>query len=1639
MGEITKVLMDNGTTEYKISGIDSNGIYDITRNGQAISSNTVSLNYNDIASHDRVNLHIKRATFQKFETATRVKLRFTSTTSDSAGTIFKITKEDNLESNNKNSLITYSESVGLNEYECDITELFNNASNSDIYIAIRPLNGTCIFYTTSSNQKPAVVYSLIVVNQGLLNQKFISGSAGRALNYDVNVRNGQVYFSKKLVSLGGLLMPLDLDLVFNNTYKDTEWFIGMPHGWKTNYHQKIVKQLSEYIYTDSIGIEHRFVKSLNSNTFYFDIAGTGLILKVNNDGTYTIDDGYNNYLDFNTSGYLSSIRKVIGEESVVTTIGYFPLTNRIYRIYDGMSRYVEFEYNEDTIRIFGNMIKDITLDIFNNKLTNILECNGRKSEYSYGNYGLGAVKSDNGEKINIYYDAKNRVIKVEERVEKTENVLISSKSFTYLLTNTIVTDNKGVKFVYSFNEEGEFSGVAECLGHSNGRINLVNKVSFENYASMINKERKFYINSYTVYGPNKITDKETMTKSNIIVKKGNICLLKFTYRINSVQNPTEADFKVRIYQGNIYVLELYLDPSKLSGTIVCPFVCDSDKDFKVEFTHNNLFGNTTYTDLVIYKLEPAETYDCVNKNYNNLTSVTGSRYNWYELPKENSFTYSSANTPCNKTMYFEDIVENQKNCKLNSGSYNVWYNKKRGLIANTTNLSIKLANISYPIMDIQVGKVNIGINRTTLTFNNYKKDTTNLAYQYNYFLNGTLTANIATKVINKNFLPVSYTDYTGVVTTYTYDLYGNLLTEEIKKNNLKYYKKYEYNDYKFLNKVFNYLGSIESTYTFEYDSKTGNLIKTIEPNNNEITYTYDQNTNQLLSISSNNNTNNINYEKDMISKLLSSTSGYNFLYDKYNMISQVKYNEESYLTDYLSYNNQLSFNNYTYDLIDKTLPTGVYNTKIYNKYGIMDTYAVGIEDCEILVNYIYSDIPYGEGTDDEVSNAITQGSKLREITNMAYENIMNFNYNEDGLLSTINSLESNNVKNTSFTYDTLKRITKETFTNSIIDHQNVSFVVENNFTYRDKNLVDVNTIKETKSRVNWQYNLTNYSIEVIKNIQKDIFERPYTDEISIGDYKNTKKYSYDSSADGKTCSLIKKITYENSYQGSNITSLGAFTYTYDNMGNIIKVEDTITGNVIDYKYDLLGRLVREDNQKLNKSKTWTYANNGNIQNEYSSSYTTGSLQNPNTIQYWYLSDYPDRLTEYNGKKITYDAAGNITSYDGKTFGWLYNRLSSISNSTVNMRFIYDGFGRRTEKSGGGSTVQYIYSQNKLIGERRITSSGTFELYYLYSGDEIIGFTYKNKSYYYLKNAQGDIIRLYNSANSVVATYVYDAWGNHKVYNSSGVENTSSTWVGNINPIRYRGYYYDVETGLFWCNSRYYNPEWGRWISPDSIEYLDPQSINGLNLYAYCNNNPVMYSDPDGHLPKWAQWVLGGAIVVAGVGLSILTAGLAAPIASAVGGGLLGAVVGGAVAGAVGGAIAGAGVSIGTQAILNGFDEINWSEVGKSTLSGAISGAITGGVFGGIRHVYSVERVASSVSGLNSAQTQMTQALSYSSGLGRLSNAQFIEYVVKYNAAYANNVIAQGTNFFATYGVKALYGVTQFGVKQLIGLGLNQIW
>ena len=228
-----------------------------------------------------------------------------------------------------------------------------------------------------------------------------------------------------------------------------------------------------------------------------------------------------------------------------------------------------------------------------------------------------------------------------------------------------------------------------------------------------------------------------------------------------------------------------------------------------------------------------------------------------------------------------------------------------------------------------------------------------------------------------------------------------------------------------------------------------------------------------------------------------------------------------------------------------------------------------------------------------------------------------------------------------------------------------------------------------------------------------------------------------------------------------------------------------------------------------------------------------------------FSDIPGVSSSQN---FTYDALGNPTKHNGKALEWQGRKLTKVGDTTMQ----YDYNGLRTRKG----ERYYYWLGNTLKMERW----GENTIYYYYDESGISGFRYDDKEYYYHKNIFGDVVAIYDKNKDLQATYEYDAWGNHTVTNATDAN------IGNINPIRYRGYYYDVETQLFYCNYRYYSPELCRWISPDSIEYLDPSSINGLNLYCYCMNNPIMYADPSGNFPVLACILAVTALV--GLGLTI---------------------------------------------------------------------------------------------------------------------------------------------------------------------------
>ena len=252
---------------------------------------------------------------------------------------------------------------------------------------------------------------------------------------------------------------------------------------------------------------------------------------------------------------------------------------------------------------------------------------------------------------------------------------------------------------------------------------------------------------------------------------------------------------------------------------------------------------------------------------------------------------------------------------------------------------------------------------------------------------------------------------------------------------------------------------------------------------------------------------------------------------------------------------------------------------------------------------------------------------------------------------------------------------------------------------------------------------------------------------------------------------------------------------------------------------------------------------------------------------------------------------------------------------------------------------------------------------MYDHTGVMGFTYQGQTYFYQKDLQGNIVTIVNAAGAPMAQYYYDAWGNHKVYDGDYItEMTSPTFIGNLNPFRYRGYYYDTETKLYYLKSRYYDPEVGRFISADTVNYAEPSKFDGLNLFAYCNNNPVMFVDPDGHTPWW-RWVISGVQLVAGFVLCAtgVGAGVGAPL-----------IVGGAIGMITN--IFGDQIGAGVGSMLNGYGAIS---TGCSLYSFGWIGAILGTALvlvGVATSLMGANEIASGISGQNNLRPLIGEEL-----------------------------------------------------------------
>ncbi len=306
--------------------------------------------------------------------------------------------------------------------------------------------------------------------------------------------------------------------------------------------------------------------------------------------------------------------------------------------------------------------------------------------------------------------------------------------------------------------------------------------------------------------------------------------------------------------------------------------------------------------------------------------------------------------------------------------------------------------------------------------------------------------------------------------------------------------------------------------------------------------------------------------------------------------------------------------------------------------------------------------------------------------------------------------------------------------------------------------------------------------------------------------------------------------------------ISMYDYDYYNNGNLKYI--TLNGSdkpELEYKYDEYGRLIKETNKQLGFIYTFKYDKNGNITEKISQDITSGNSSS--TTFAYNNANWHDQLSSCNNTAIVYDNSGNPTDYLGKAMTWQGKNLTNVDG--VDMAYDYNGL--RVKKGN----KMYFWYGNQLVMECWKDENTEKRIYYYYDERGVCGMNLDNYNYHFMKNVFGDILGVYDHCGNCLCKYVYDAWGNHKTFTYEekkwvdisdkkyyNAEDSLVKKIAILNPFRYRGYYFDIETGLYYLQNRYYDPQLGRFISAD-ISSINPQSIFGFNLYAYCSCNPVM--------------------------------------------------------------------------------------------------------------------------------------------------------------------------------------------------------
>ena len=790
------------------------------------------------------------------------------------------------------------------------------------------------------------------------------------------------------------------------------------------------------------------------------------------------------------------------------------------------------------------------------------------------------------------------------------------------------------------------------------------------------------------------------------------------------------------------------------------------------------------------------------------------------------------NTEIDGQVTKEDILRYKINQAYGERNNEIYYNGCKNLIVDSGAFTMKYTNDDVIqeafVTNVAVGERCYKNGKIYLTKTNfYASDNTSKLMTKSY------KDDICYKTdIYSEFLDLISSKVDNITTTYSRNSKGLVCTQTVSAEGSTETITTSASYNSSCTKLLSTTDEFGATTTYEMDDIWGLITKIIPDEDHCITNEYDLNgialINRTFATGDGARNNSLGYSNGRLSSLACGLLDYSFVYsDKHELQSIIK-DGQTIQTQSITENEEGSTLNVQY-------PSSHSETQTFDKYGRLTSIDGALNNTyDIAPTYNTDTNTYTTAGKDNIRGKLAStedltGSRfLRRTTKYAYEN---------NRLSRVGTFVTNNaIKEEIFTYDNADRMISDECNYDKLGNKSVSSEITY-VTDQYSPLVD-NRVSSYKYKVN---GVVKAQTENTYNPFKRISSKQY--------WINSSKYGQIYTFSGSRISTILDTFYD-----SSVTRpIGDISYEYDSIGRISSINDN--DYITNYTYDEYGQLIKEES--VDKVIEYVYNGIGNI---------VSATENGTATTFSYSNIYPDRLTEYGLSDITYNSSGYPTVYGSKHFDWSKGKLVKYydeedptgSISSESTEFTYNGFGQRTSKeytynpgadySGDfttGKETKYEYDHSgRLIREittEYFTESATQtrEFIFLYDESGMIGFMYSfnnstPQAYYYQRNLLGDVIAIYNTSGNKVVEYAYDAYGNCTVTNSTNYA------LSLYNPIKYRGYYYDTETGWYYLNARYYSPEWCRFISPDDTSYLDPEYVNGLNLYCYCGNDPVNY-------------------------------------------------------------------------------------------------------------------------------------------------------------------------------------------------------